>query len=179
MNQVSTTDSGLIVADVGLPTNFVIDPETLTVTGGTDGTDDGYPDVIVTQLNGYAGPTLYTVQDIEAFWETEVARRFDRPIVVSPLEVVPYINASRWVADCPCGSGMLCWDQNPVCCCLGCGTKYSVLWQLPAVRSAVIRTIANRPVLNRNWDPRRIDADGQMVETVDFLKRENVLMRIF
>lgn len=178
MDQIDTLPSGLIVADVGLPTSFVIDPETLTVTGGTDGVDEGYPDIIVTQLNGYATSTMFTVQDVEAFWEIQVARRLDRPIVLASEMVTPYINSSRWVADCLCGAGMLCWDQNPNTCCLGCGTAYFVSWQPPVLRSAVIRVLAGRPEANRHWDPRRKDADGNMVETVEFLVRENLLMGI-
>lgn len=178
MQDFEMTASGLIVADVGLATRVVVDPDTLTVQGGTDGNDEGFPDIVVTQRDGYGGRTLHSVADVEAFWDQQVARRFDREPLLGDVEVVPYINASRWVADCPCGSGMFCWDQNPYACCLECGTRFKVLWQPPAERSAAIRVLAGRPVDNRNWDPRRVDKDGNMVETVEFLRRENVLMGI-
>ena len=87
-------------------------------------------------------------------------------------EVVPYLNAGRWVADCPaCGCGMACWDRNPYTCCLGlaCARMFKVRWQLPATRSEVMRLLAGRPESNRNWDAHK-------GETVDELKIQNVLM---
>ena len=178
MPEVEMTASGMVVVDAGYSTRVVVNPETLEVQGGTDGADEGYPNVIVTQQDGYGGRTLRSKAEVDAFLEQQIARRFDREPLLGDVEVVPYINASRWVADCPCGSGMFCWDQNPYACCLECGTRFKVLWQPPAERSAAIRVLAGRPVDNRNWDPRRVDKDGNMVETVEFLRRENALMGI-
>lgn len=178
MPEVEMTASGMVVVDAGYSTRVVVNPETLEVQGGTDGADEGYPNVIVTQQDGYGGRTLRSKAEVDAFLEQQIARRFDREPLVSDLEVVPYINASRWVADCPCGSGMLCWDQNPHVFCLECGTRYGVRWQTPALRSAVIRLLAGRALQHRNWDPRRVDGDGMMVETPEFLGRENLLMGI-
>lgn len=176
MDNIEVRSSGLIVADIGGSTRVVVDPDTLTVTGGTDGGDLGYPDVIIDQRRGYGVPDMNTQDDVASFWNTYVARAFDRPVVEGNGEVVPYINSSRWVADCPCGGGMLAWDKNPYSCCLDCGTKYSVAWQPPSLRSAIIRELASRHPQNRNWDPRRVDDNGDMIETVEFLRRENVLM---
>lgn len=173
MADIEVTASGLVVADVGLPTSVVVDPDSMTVSGGTDGGDPGYPDIIIDQRFGYGGTSsLESIQAVQAFWE----KRAEAELTLEPTEVVPYINASRWVADCLCGLGMLAWDRNPYVACLSCGRKYSVVWQLPALRSAVIRELACRPVKHRNWDPRRLGSDGEMLETPEFLRRENVLM---
>lgn len=170
---------GRIVADIGSVTSVVVDPDNLVVTGGTDGNDLGYPDIIIDQRRGYGTSDLNTVAEVVTFW-TEFLARKEPPLEIHDAAdpVVPYINASRWVAGCACGGGMLAWDQNPYCCCLECGARYGVRWQPPALRSAVIRELAGRPVENRNWDPRRLDGDGLMVESVEFLRRENVLMGI-
>lgn len=178
MPDVEMTASGMVVVDAGYTTRVVVNPDTLEVQGGTDGADEGYPDVIVTQCDGYGGRTLRSRAEVDAFLEQQIARRFDREPLVSDLELVPYINASRWVADCPCGAGMLGWDQNPHVFCLECGTRYALRWQPPTLRSGVIRLLAGRAPQHRNWDPRRLDGDGMMVETLEFLGRENLLMGI-
>lgn len=138
--------------------------------------DDGYPGVFQdqrTMLQG--GIDCETAEDV--FWNCWVPHleqyqnmepRFDGRR--SP--VVPYLNAGRWVADCPvCGCGMACWDRNPYACCLGwqCGRVYNVAWQLPAQRSEVMRLLAGWPEGNRNWD-------GHKGETIDELKIQGVLM---
>jgi hypothetical protein len=177
---ISEMADGRLIVDAGQVTHVVIDPDSMTVTGGSgDPNDAGYPDVIVDQRTGYGllGGDSTTVADVETLWET-YCHRHDRPVVDRADEVVAYINASRWVADCPCGGAMFCWDRNPRACCLDCGSRYPVRWQPPAVRAAVIRTLAARPEPARNWDPRRVDEAGELLETVEFLRRENVLMGV-
>lgn len=169
---------GSVIADVGLPTRIVV-PAGGPVVAMQDTRDDGYPDVILDQRAGYAGMEAQSQEEVFAFWERHLAGQ--RPPIrpwVSPDGVVPYINHSRWVADCSCGGGMLCWDQSPYACCLDCGGFFQVHWPIPALRSEVIRILAAREPRNRNWDPRKVDKQGDAVETVEFLQRENLLMGI-
>lgn len=178
---IRETASGAFVVDAGQITSVVVDPQAMIVTGGSgDPNDPGYPDVIIDQRRGYGHPDLASPNDLEAFWQSTLSRR-EPPveIVDDPTEVVAYINASRWVADCVCdGGAMFCWDRNPRACCLLCGRRFFVRWEPPAVRAAVIRELAGRPEPNRNWDPRLRDELGGLVETPEFLHRENVLMGV-
>jgi hypothetical protein len=174
-DEIVARPDGTIEAQIGKPTRVVIPP------GGPrrpeqDPHDDGYPDIIVDQRRGYQNLEADTTDEVFAYWERWLSRQ--RPPVrpwVSGHSVVPYINHSRWVADCDCGGGMLCWDQNPYTCCLSCGGFYTVDWQLPSLRSEVIRLLAIREPSKRNWDSRKVDKQGDPVETVDFLQRENML----
>lgn len=173
---VEQKSNGSLVVDAGLVTRVVVPP------GGPrspreDPNDDGYPDIISDQRTGYATPDASTADDVFQIWEQFLERQ-GKEINVTDAEVIPYINHSRWVADCTCGGGMLCWDQNPYACCLDCGRRFNVRWQPPVLRAAVIRTIATRQPQHRNWDPRRVNADGTMIEDIAFLERENVLMGV-
>lgn len=176
---IQETAGGQLIVDAGQITSVVVDPQAMSVTGGSgDPNDPGYPDVIIDQRRGYGAPDMASPNDLEVFWETTLARR-GVEIVDQVDEVVAYINASRWVADCTCNGGaMFCWDRNPRACCLVCGRRFFVRWEPPAVRAAVIRELAARPEPNRNWDPRLRDELGEMVETPEFLHRENVLMGV-
>lgn len=158
--------------DVGLSTRVKVDPENPPPMG-----DDAYPAVFGdqrTMLPGGIG-----CDDAEAvFWKCWVPHLEQHQPGLLPhfdedsREVVPYLNAGRWVADCPaCGCGMACWDRNPYTCCLGwrCGRMFKVRWQAPPVRSEVMRLLAGWPEGNRNWDAHK-------GETVDELKIQGVLM---
>lgn len=137
--------------------------------------NDGYPDVIRDQRNTYAGLSANTVEKVVAHWDWFLAKK-GQDRVPDDRPVVPYINQSRWAADCPqCNAGMSCWDRNPYTCCLGCGRQYKVRWQDPWLRSAVIRTIAARPENERCWDPRPVDKQGKSVQDIGFLERINLL----
>ena len=175
-DDITLRADGSMVADVGLATRLVI-PEAGPISPMEDQADDGYPDIIVDQRRGYHALETESVDEIIDYWDRFLANhRPPKQIIETGLEVVPFINGGRWVADCECAGGMLCWDRNPTACCLSCGRRYSVRWQLPALRSEVIRTLACRPVSNQNWDPRLVDDLGEMVESVTFLQRENLLM---
>lgn len=124
---------------------------------------DGYPAVIADQRHAYK---CETVEEIESFWLDHLERhrlqlRFD------DRTVVPYINRARWLVDCPgCNAGNYVWDRNMLACCLDCGLMVKVAWQSPFVRSAAIRLLAVRPIVNCNWDAHK-------GESVDDLEREN------
>ena len=86
--------------------------------------------------------------------------------------VVPYINSSRWIADCPaCGTSNWVWDHLPdmVCMGRGCGLVFKAKWQAPPVRSEVIRLLAGWPEGNRNWDAHK-------GETVEELKLQGIFL---
>lgn len=144
--------------------------------------DDRYPLVIQDARHGYGCETVEEIRAYQAGWCAGECPPHDRPPpkwpVVAPRpdpelrETVPYINASRWIADCPqCGTANWVWDRLPDMVCLGrgCGLTFKVLWQLPTVRSEVIRVIAGWPEQNRSWDAHK-------GETVEELKIQGVLM---
>jgi hypothetical protein len=136
--------------------------------------DDAYPGIYRDQRHMLPGAQdATTAEDVWRCWEDHLAR-YQRTVPVRDArEVVPYLNHGRWVADCPeCLGGMACWDRNPYACCLGdgCGRVFKVLWQLPQLRSEVMRLVAGRPEGHRNWDAHK-------GETVEELKIQNVLLQ--
>jgi hypothetical protein len=182
MGEVTRRDDGSMLVDAGGPTRLLI-PAGGPVMPLQDAKDDGYPDVILDIPRAHQGfhritgkhADEATFDDVRKYWTTVLARRGLR-LIPNAGSVVPYINHSRWVADCTCKGGMFCWPKIPQACCLSCGRVYTVNWQLPAERSAVIRVLALREPDNRNWDPRKLDKSGRPVETVEYLERENTLM---
>ena len=138
--------------------------------------DDGYPKVILDQREMFG---CDTVDEVRAYWSAFLARKNMGPKPDPEGRAsVPYINQSRWVADCPaCTGGAACWDQNPQACCLTCGTVFKVAWQLPTLRSAVIRELVARPLYcschprhpgaHRNWNA----YEGETLERLQFENR--------
>jgi len=172
--RVETRADGALLIDLGGVTRMVIP------VGGPvvpeQSRDDAYPKVISDQREIHH-LTAESAAEVHVYWEEYLARqRPPKPIIGTAgrapelVSVVPYINESRWVADClNCNGGMACWDQNPSACCLTCGWLFEVNWQPPAERSEIVRMLAVREAKHRNWDPRK-------GEDRDFLIRENILM---
>lgn len=134
--------------------------------------DDAYPAVIADQRHGYG---CDTVDEVLAYQLGFLAEHYNIAPTLDPEKraVTPYINTSRWVADCPqCGAANWVWDRNPNMVCLGrhCGYVFNVMWQPPKVRAAAIRVIADWPQGNRSWDAHK-------GETVEELKIQGVLMQ--
>lgn len=138
--------------------------------------DDAYPAIIEDQRHAYKCDTVEEVMAwIGAWLAGECPPRANPAPPIEPVrderEVVPYINCSRWIAEChECAAAIAVWDRNPDMVCLACGRVYKVAWQLPALRSEVIRVIADWPTNNRSWDAHK-------GETVDELKLQAVLMQ--
>lgn len=159
--------------DVGLPTRIEAAPP--DPANPPQMPDDGYPGVFKDQRQMLPGGLeAQDATDILRCWEAHLAQhqkmipRLDE----ENRTVVPYLNAGRWIADCPaCGCGMACWDRNPQACCLGwkCGRIYQVAWQPPQERSAVMRVVAGWPEGNRNWDAHK-------GETLEELRIQGVLL---
>lgn len=163
--------------DVGLSTRLRI-PEAGEV---PQMGDDGYPAIFLDQRHMLRnGLFCETAEDV--FWKCWVPWLAEKQNIeprADDREVVPYLNAGRWIADCPaCRGSMPCWDRNPYACCLnlGCGRIFKVLWQLPWLRSEVCRLLAGRvgcichpedPYAHLNWDAHK-------GETVEELKLQNV-----
>ncbi len=147
--------------DVGLSTLFDIDAHHQVE-------HDGYPAVIRDARHGYG---VETGEELENFWLDTLERKRIEPRTNDPLdEVIPYINRARWLVDCPaCNAGNFVWDaphSAALTCCLDCGLLAKVAWQSPFVRSAAIRLLAVRPIVNCNWNAHK-------GETVEELEREN------
>lgn len=93
------------------------------------------------------------------------------------MTATAYLNHGRWVVDCPslnCAGALKLWSgQTPVACnCRDidfcqhgplCATVFNVVW--PADRETIEATVADRPILNRNWLPD---------ESLDLLLEENM-----
>lgn len=176
------SDGSVEVDGLTSPTRVLIGPDG-PAKPMQDPSDIGYPDIIMDQPRCYQGfermtgvsSADATMEHVLVYWDAFLERN-QRVGSLGPGSVTPYINSSRWVADCVCGGGMLCWTQNPYCACLDCGRLYACDWPLPATRSAIIRALEIRPPQFRNWDPRRLDKDGEPIETLDVIRRENTLM---
>lgn len=178
-DEIRTRTDGTVEALLGGAVTRIVVPAAGPLSAPEDRNDPGYPDVIGDQRHGYEHLDTDSVEEVAAWWDSMLARR--RPPIPVRVregeEVEPYISHSRWVADCDCGGGMLCWDRNPYTCCLDCGSVWNVKWQQPAMRSEVIRAIAVRPdARHRNWDARARTKEGERVETAAFLHRENAIM---
>jgi hypothetical protein len=90
-----------------------------------------------------------------------------------PLSPALYVNHGRWVADCICGASV-CPFESGESVCLSCGRRYRL--KFPPQRAAIEQALAERPrEENRNWSPRR-GADGNLVETVQYLRNETEIM---
>lgn len=150
-------------ADVGLPT--LVDASPPDPENPRQVEDDGYPAVIADQRHAYGCETR---EEIEDHWLTILERKKIELHTNDPIdEVVPYINRARWFVDCPtCQTGNWAWDRNHLACCMKCGLLVKVAWQSPFVRSAAIRLLAVRPIVNCNWDAHK-------GETLEELEREN------
>lgn len=144
--------------DIGLPTLLHVDPDNPPKVE-----HDGYPDVIQDARHAYK---VETVEALEDFWLDQLERKGVEPRW-DEREVVPYINRARWLVRCPeCDACNFAWDRSRMSCCLDCGLLVKVAWQSPFVRSAAIRLLAVRPILNCNWDAHK-------GETVEQLEVEN------
>ena len=148
--------------DVGLPT--LLDAGPPDPDSPRKMPDDGYPAVIADARHGYQ---IDTVAELEDFWLTALDKRHLEPWFDETLSAQPYINRARWLVDCPaCNSGNYAWDRTPLACCLDCGLIHKVAWQSPPLRSAAIRLLAVRPIVNCNWNAHKGEA-------LDELEREN------
>lgn len=156
------TEGGKRYVDVGLPTLLRADPPDRD--NPSQMPDDGYPAVIADQRHAYGKET---VEEIENFWLDALDARNIEPTFDQLLFAIPYINRARWLVDCPqCNAGNFAWDRNPLACCLECGLIVKIAWQAPTIRSAAIRLLAVRPILNCNWNAHK-------GETVEELEAEN------
>ncbi len=158
--------------DVGLSTRIDPNPENPRTYP-----DDAYPAIIEDQRHAYRVDTVEQVTEWQrAFLAGECPPHpVERPPIATEIirderTVVPHINASRWIADCPeCGAANAVWDNNPTMVCLGCGRSFKVAWQPPKERAEAIRVLADWPELNRSWDAHK-------GETVEELKIQKVLL---
>lgn len=101
------------------------------------------------QSNGYAIGALPTVDNVWAYWRAHLAQKGMEPHRVEK-QVVAYVNDSRWIADCKCNGGMICWVENPETCCLDCGAVYSV--KFPPGAAKALELLNDRPEHARNWN---------------------------
>jgi hypothetical protein len=125
-----------------------------------------------------AKDVLYGQDPDEALRIANADRRAKGQTVIAerpePSSPTLYVNHDRWVADCICGAAV-CPFESGDAVCLGCGRRYKL--KFPPQRAAIEQALAERPRLEtRNWNPRR-DADGNLVETVQYLRNETEIMR--
>jgi hypothetical protein len=104
------------------------------------------------------GGSLPSEGEVEAAIAHALAGRGIRPADVGT--VTPYVNDSRWVADCVCGSGMACSPGVDRTTCVECGSRYVIAWGDEAERSDVEAVLLARPNWrNRHWRPGEKVAD--------------------
>lgn len=85
------------------------------------------------------------------------------------LQLQPYVNHGRWVADCPnCNAGIFAPPGRGTVTCGNplCGREYPVTHPPEKMVAAATLVLSARPEANQNWFPSR--------ETVVDLKGENV-----
>lgn len=97
-------------------------------------------------------------------WEHRLSQLVEEP-VKDRRTIAPYVNGSRWVADCPeCNGGIACWDENPKGFCADCGHVFKVKFPPTKTREKALVVLAERPARNRNWNPDTEDVARLKVE---------------
>lgn len=105
-------------------------------------------------VDHYVGFRVRTRTQLEAHWRAFLARHwFIEPRGFEGEPLVAYVNHGRWVADCPCGSGLLCSPRDEDACCLECGLVHRVAFPEPSDIDAATQILMQRPRRNRNWYP--------------------------
>lgn len=145
--------------------------------------DDAYPAIVEDQRHAYGCVDADEILAFQRAWHHGEVPPHPLPPAGWPVkeitadpqgrEVVPHINASRWIAICPeCGAGNAVWDKTSTMVCLGrgCALMFKVAWQHPKERAEVIRLLADWPEMNRSWDAHK-------GETVEELKIQKVLLQ--
>lgn len=84
-----------------------------------------------------------------------LARNWGTVPTVSPGEpLAAYVNDNRWVADCPCGSGVLCAPTDPDGRCFQCGLVHQIVFPAADLIAAADAVLSERPrEFNRHWRP--------------------------
>lgn len=117
-----------------------------------------------------------TPEGVRARWVTTLeqvslqrALAGDAPLVLVPDDriVTAYVNQGRWVADCPCGGGIACWDEMATAACLDCGHEFGVEWPADDERTEAEALLAERADRLRNW---------HVGESVEQLRSENTFL---
>jgi hypothetical protein len=113
-----------------------------------------------------------TPEEVQAYWRTFALanremhgfmfsqRRDATSFRTTRRKLHPYLNHSRWVADCPmdeCNGGLAVWKLNPQACCLDCGTIFTqIMWPPDKDIEAVEAFMLFVPFPDhRNWRPER------------------------
>ena len=86
------------------------------------------------------------------------------------VQIRARLNHGRWICDCPFCPGAELADGDRFLCqtCrnAAAGGRYvEVIWPDAALRRRIVRTLAPRPIVNRNWQPG---------EPLELLEAENI-----
>jgi hypothetical protein len=119
-------------------------------------------DMLHTFARPRGGP-LPSEGEVEAAIARAMASRGIQPVDAG--SVTPYVNDSRWVADCECGAGMALSPGVDRATCIECGNRYVVNWPDDDERQQVEAALLARP----NWSTRQ----WQPGEKIADLEREN------
>jgi hypothetical protein len=91
--------------------------------------------------------------------KSEAAKaRCGEPQVMPYAKLIAYVNESRLLVDCPCGSGVLVDAVNEIGCCLFCGAIYrNEQLGLPSQEELerVEESFEGVHPNKRHWDPRQ------------------------
>jgi len=94
----------------------------------------------------------------EAAWRRALARRrgVGYPLTesLSTAPLVARVDYNRWIADCPCGSGVAAWPGRPSLC-FGCATRHATVVLPESEERAAIEAIlgARAALQTRSWAP--------------------------
>jgi hypothetical protein len=108
---------------------------------------------------------LYQVRelsDVPLFWRIAAGQELKRGDAIVDV----YVSHGRWVADCPCGGGMVGSPELEEVACTDCATLYRVRFPDERERQQIEALLIARPhKKNRNWRPG---------ESVEDLRADNV-----
>lgn len=108
---------------------------------------------------------LQTPEDVIQTWLAYVQHpafpgftdgRLSRDLIEDDTEVLAYVSAGRWVADCVtpgCNGGIACWPDHAKACCLDCGHIFSPTFPDTKTRVDAELLLVARPEENQNWRP--------------------------
>jgi len=79
------------------------------------------------------------------------ARKVGRSVIIDARTLQAYVNAGRWVADCPhCNSGIAIHPEWTFASCLGCLRTFADI-AIPAEWKEIEAVLVERPMQHQHW----------------------------
>lgn len=116
---------------------------------------------------------------LRAFWGEWHVKHYGKDLTASDKSLRAYVNAGRWLADCPiCNNGIGLHPLIQQACCIECGIVFGVTFPPAGLMAEAERLLLLRPVAARNWYPNDVTAlpRGRAGESIDQLEKENKML---